>query len=543
MPQILEQCLHEVYVNRGWDIDQGTNRRALDGPDPLSYPTLSDLVQIVPEVTRRQGFDPEANSRILASLRTRLNALRAGPKGRMLDTQASIPMEELLEENTVLELEAIGDDDDKAFIIGLLLIRLVEHRRSRASTEIGAKEPGTHHLLIVEEAHRLLANVPRSGNEEQADPRGKAVETFSNLLAEIRAYGQGVVVVDQVPTKLAPDVIKNTNLKIAHRIVAGDDREALAKAMLMDDRQSAAMATLVRRQAIVFAEADDAPMLIEVHAEPKLDAPADSAVRTSASRERHPEIFDPTPACHGLCSDRQKHGCGLVQAIIENAAVQAGIARALLSAIEHPHALTKLWEDVLWLAHSQYPPQSEPRLLDHCLAVRAAAWFVQRRGAQAGWTYAETREVEEKTRALLLAKDISRAAPDYQKAMLECHQRPFAPYQRCEKICTESAVCLYRWACADLVNSGSFTQPWSAAREADGSAIDKACDNAWQVAQNAAWRAIAFHTEIPDDPLGTAKAAKRAALCFSQQMLAAENGVHPKRAQSVLDSLIEEAKL
>ncbi len=60
-----------------------------------------------------------------------------------------------------------------------------------------------------------------------------AVESFSNLLAEIRAYGQGIVVLDQVPTKLAPDVIKNTNLKIAHRIVDEADRKVLAGSMAM----------------------------------------------------------------------------------------------------------------------------------------------------------------------------------------------------------------------------------------------------------------------------------------------------------------------
>ncbi len=49
---------------------------------------------------------------------------------------------------------------------------------------------------------------------------------------------------DQVPVKLAPDVIKNTNLKIVHRIVAEDDRKVLAGTMVMNERQSNALATL-----------------------------------------------------------------------------------------------------------------------------------------------------------------------------------------------------------------------------------------------------------------------------------------------------------
>ena len=41
---------------------------------------------------------------------------------------------------------------------------------------------------------------------ESANPRGKAVEMFSDILAEIREYGEGFIIVDQVPAKLAPDV-------------------------------------------------------------------------------------------------------------------------------------------------------------------------------------------------------------------------------------------------------------------------------------------------------------------------------------------------
>ena len=38
------------------------------------------------------------------------------------------------------------------------------------------------------------------------------------MLAEIRAYGEGIVVAEQIPTKLVPDVVKNTALKVVHRL-------------------------------------------------------------------------------------------------------------------------------------------------------------------------------------------------------------------------------------------------------------------------------------------------------------------------------------
>ncbi|WP_007516515.1 hypothetical protein [Pseudofrankia saprophytica] len=150
------------------------------------------LEEIVPGL----GYEEKVTGDLRVALRTRLDGLRTGGKGRMLDTRGSLPMSTLLGQPTVLELEGMGDDDDKAFMMGLLMIRLVEQRRTEGDIE------KLRHLLIVEEAHRLLADTGagKDRSEAEADAMGKAVETFTGLLSEIRAYGQGVVVVDQIPT-------------------------------------------------------------------------------------------------------------------------------------------------------------------------------------------------------------------------------------------------------------------------------------------------------------------------------------------------------
>jgi hypothetical protein len=97
---------------------------------------------------------------------------------------------------------------------------------------------------------------------ESANTRGQAVETFTNMLSEIRAYGEGVLIAEQIPTKLASDAIKNTNLKIVHRLLAGDDREVLAATMNMDDAQSRHLTTLRAGQAVIYAEGADHPYLL-----------------------------------------------------------------------------------------------------------------------------------------------------------------------------------------------------------------------------------------------------------------------------------------
>jgi len=267
MPYVLETCLHEIYIDRGWDLTTGMNRRLPESEwDSASkwpiFPTLTDLYQKIDEVTERLGYEERIEMDVKAGLKARIGSLRLGSKGLMLDTKHSVPFSEILSCPTVLELERIGNDDEKAFIIGLFLMRIYEYRRIQASK---GKDPEIFkHLVVIEEAHRLLKNIPTEVETEAANTKGQAVETFSNMLAEIRAYGQGVIIAEQIPTKLTPDVIKNTNLKIVHRLVAADDREVLSGAMNMDESQERFIATLPPGVAAIFAEQADHPHLVKI---------------------------------------------------------------------------------------------------------------------------------------------------------------------------------------------------------------------------------------------------------------------------------------
>ena len=257
MPQLLEQCLLAIYRDRGWNLAAGENRR---GIHPLSWPTLTDLYVKIDAVVESMGYGPRIGPELKAALKVRVNSLRVGSKGLMLDTPLSIPMDQLVARPTVLELEAIGDDDEKAFIMGVLWIFLYEHYRATAE-----ESPDTlRHLTVIEEAHRLLTAVPMTSNAEIANPRGKAVEMFCNMLSEIRAYGEGMILADQIPTRLAPDAIKNTSLKIVHRLVAVDERAIVGGAMNMDETQMRYLSTLERGWATVFSEGDDRPVLVRV---------------------------------------------------------------------------------------------------------------------------------------------------------------------------------------------------------------------------------------------------------------------------------------
>ena len=82
-------------------------------------------------------------------------------------------------------------------------------------------------------------------------PQYKSAMMFSNMLSEIRAYGEGMFLVDQVPTRLIPDAIKNTNTKITHRLVAEDDCKAVAESMGITKEQRMIIPKLLVGQCLV----------------------------------------------------------------------------------------------------------------------------------------------------------------------------------------------------------------------------------------------------------------------------------------------------
>lgn len=266
MPYVLETALHEIYEDKGWNLATETNVRLntddwkLRDQFPI-FPTLTDLYNKVELVTQSLGYESRIEQDVIAGLKARIGALCMGAKGLMLDTPRGMPLANLLQKPVILELENIGNDDEKTFLIGLVLARLYGYRRLQEKE--GKLDRSLKHVLVIEEAHRILKNVNTQVDTESSNLRAQAVETFVNMLSEVRHYGQCVIVAEQIPSKLTPDVIKNTNLKICHRLLAEDDRRMLGTTMNMDDAQIKQLAILQPGEAAVYAAGDDHPLLIK----------------------------------------------------------------------------------------------------------------------------------------------------------------------------------------------------------------------------------------------------------------------------------------
>jgi hypothetical protein len=331
-PQIISQALQRAYEGCGWDPVTGTGRPG--APARPAVPTLGQLRNAALEVIEDVGYGRELRADVRGFVDVRLRSLRTGSAGRFFEGGHPADVAELLRRNVVLAIEDVANDEDKAFLIGTLIIRLVEHLRLRARSE---PSDGLRHVIVIEEAHRLL----RAGREGAG---GHAVELFASMLAEIRAYGEGIMVVEQIPAKLVPDVVKNTALKVLHRLPARDDRDVVGATMNLDPDQSRQVVSLRPGVAAVFADGMDRPLRIAVpfggDRERRGERPAAGSQAAGAAARR-----GPAPPLHG----RRSAACGPV-CLTGRACSLLELRAADLLATSPEDSWLRVWTEVLALA-------------------------------------------------------------------------------------------------------------------------------------------------------------------------------------------------
>lgn len=269
MPAIVEKCIHRIYLKKGWNLSKGSHPNFIDEDSYKTdehyycFPTLTDLKNEVEHYVKNElAYKGELQDNIRTAIVVRLESLSVGAKGMMFDTYDFFSLDKLLEINTILEMESLADDDDKAFFVGLMLVLISQYRqRNNPTINPGMENNGLKHFLVIEEAHRLLKNVEtEKSSEMMGNPKGKAVELFANVVSEMRSLGQGVAVVEQIPSKISPDVIKNSNTKIIHRLVSKDDQSLLAGSLSISDEDALYLNRLTTGHALCHKEGMERPV-------------------------------------------------------------------------------------------------------------------------------------------------------------------------------------------------------------------------------------------------------------------------------------------
>ncbi|WP_445269426.1 ATP-binding protein [Streptomyces sp. DSM 41634] len=270
--------------------------------------TLHDAAARLDSLVAELRYQGEVESNIRASLGLRLRLLLQ--PGRAERVAGSGPPGWLTERPTLVRLSDLGDEEERAFLAALLVLYISDAARSRGESA------GVTHVTVIEEAHRLMPE-PRPTGAEDGDAAGVASRLMTQLLAEVRAYGEALVVVDQSPAAVAREVLRNTNLKLAHRIVDTDDQASLGGALGLSDTETPMLGSLTVGRCLLSSRELVRPQSVQVTGpdltpRPLRDPPA------------------PTPQPYGARCHRPEDA--LHHHVSEGAGAQAELAVALWTA-------------------------------------------------------------------------------------------------------------------------------------------------------------------------------------------------------------------
>lgn len=236
MPALLSEALERVYENCS---------------SPEEPPRMADLHLTARDVLAEKGYSGDVDSDLRAALEVRLGLLTRRSVGRVFQCSQNVPdAGELMVGHSIIELAALPPE--QACLMSLFILTLI---RGRLKMLPYPKEGGIRLVIVIEEAHNIVGrNRDAVASEDATDPKAFASEFVCRMLAELRALGVGIVIVDQLPSAVAPEVIKNTSTKLAFRQVASDDREDLGSTMLFGPIETEEIARLRPGEAYFYTE-------------------------------------------------------------------------------------------------------------------------------------------------------------------------------------------------------------------------------------------------------------------------------------------------
>lgn len=233
LDKIFEEAINNCYSDFKW-LDSYT----VDNNGKIF--NIADFIKCFQDTFDAIGYTGDAKNIGRAGV-VRLKSL-----ANLFDNYFSIPIEDILNKPTIIELAAIENSDQKALIIALILLSTLTYVNANY---VG--EGGLRNFILLEEAHVLL-DTSSSGGEGAANPAAIAQGLIKRMLAEIRSYGVGLAIADQSPRKVGIDIVALTDIKVAFRLVESQDKQILADSTSMNDTQISRLAKLKPGEAFLF---------------------------------------------------------------------------------------------------------------------------------------------------------------------------------------------------------------------------------------------------------------------------------------------------
>ena len=231
LPDIFQQAVNECYALYGWNKNSTVD-------DPYVKPFgMYEFIKVFKNNISHSNYQGESKANIETAGVVRLVSM-IEQNSNIYDTIHTVAIDEILEQPTVLELNAIADKQQKSLIMALILIQFCSYTKNNIRGDGKLKK-----ILLIDEAHVLLGGGGNS-DPESGNAQSTTIETMEDMIKEIRAYGMGIVIADQSPLSIGKEIVANTDVKIVFRLIEKSNRDLIRTATNMGDMEYEALADL-----------------------------------------------------------------------------------------------------------------------------------------------------------------------------------------------------------------------------------------------------------------------------------------------------------
>jgi len=179
--EIILNALNDLYQFKGWT----EKKRGIT-------PTLEEFLRFIKLSIDCLDYSAETRDGYKGAIDVRFSSLITGTRGLIFNVHSSNPsFEDLMEKPIVIELDELRNDDERALVFNFLITKLYLYQQHKGISN------KLRHLTVIEEAHRLISSQDRVKDAADHSTKMKAQERFSDLLSEIRAYGEGFIISEQ----------------------------------------------------------------------------------------------------------------------------------------------------------------------------------------------------------------------------------------------------------------------------------------------------------------------------------------------------------
>ncbi|MFW9890184.1 MAG: hypothetical protein ACFFER_18525, partial [Candidatus Thorarchaeota archaeon] len=241
------EIVDAAYRKCGWNAKKKVRGRPI---------LLNDLWDAVEEIASTLDYGDELRANFYGALTSRMRRmLRKHFLVDLYNTEEGITWEQIADNNIIFDMSRLPRDD-RAFLMGLLTAGLHMYKSFNRTKEMT-------NLLVLEEASYILTPTKIQdlyGTDATQTLLYKMVDMFTTG----GGNGLAAMAIEQLPGRIAPEIVKLIVNVIAHTISDGSERDLIADKMGVEEEKRGHLQQMDTGETLVFLEGSKAVKNIKV---------------------------------------------------------------------------------------------------------------------------------------------------------------------------------------------------------------------------------------------------------------------------------------